>query len=117
MKQRNKNISCTNYEIENTAAHVVRYQRKVSHTGQRNKDCATTASAHEHEVRARERNFNINLAQNMRARETNFNARRELVQNSCAKKNTQTSALDEECQAHLLPDTTAGETGTIVQGR
>ena len=34
---------------------MVRNERNVSHTGQRNKDCATTASAHKHEVRAREK--------------------------------------------------------------
>ena len=54
MKQRDLNISCTKYEIENTALHVIRCEREISRTGQRNKDCATTASAHKHEVPTRE---------------------------------------------------------------
>ena len=125
MKQRNKNISCTNYEIENTAVHAVRYQKKSRTQDRETKTVqpqplrTNTKSVHGKQTAtsvwhktcvhgnrgAWETSFNISLAQNLRARETNFNARR------------QTSALDEEYQTHLLPDTTEGETGTIVQGR
>ena len=69
MKHCDWNISCTNNEIENTAVHLFKYEREVAHTGQGNKDCAAMASAHKHEVRARETSFNTRrvLAQNLRA--------------------------------------------------